>query len=82
MGLWSLHDKGLNGNRLLVSTPEADIAYGVVTLTNGPQVKATTVTLPGTTYRAWTAPIPNGQTITVDQYDTHHYRLTHDTNWR
>ncbi|MER6978231.1 hypothetical protein [Streptomyces carpinensis] len=39
--------------------------------------------VPGTTYRAWAAPIPNGHTITaVDQYDTHHHRLSHDTDWR
>ncbi|MGW0764395.1 hypothetical protein [Streptomyces sp. NPDC002676] len=83
MGLWGLHDKGLSGSRLMVSNPEADVAYGVLSLSDGTQVKATTVTVPGTTYRAWAAPIPNGRTITaVDQYDTHHNRLTHDTNWR
>ncbi|MFF7748136.1 hypothetical protein ACFZCP_02555 [Streptomyces sp. NPDC007971] len=82
MGLWGLHDKGLNGTRLMVSNPEPDVAYGVVSLSDGTQVKATTVTVPGTTYRAWAAPIPDGRTITsVDQYDTHHNRLTHDTNW-
>ncbi|MGW3120718.1 hypothetical protein ACWDBW_26820 [Streptomyces sp. NPDC001107] len=83
MGLWGLHDKGLSGSRLMVSNPEADVAYGVLTLSDGTHVKATTVAVPGTTYRAWAAPIPNGQTITaVDQYDTHDNRLTHDTNWR
>ncbi|MGW2716281.1 hypothetical protein [Streptomyces sp. NPDC001492] len=83
MGLWGLHDKGLSGSRLMVSNPEADVAYGVLSLSDGTHVKATTVTVPGTTYRAWAAPIPNGQTITaVDQYDTHDNRLTHDTNWR
>ena len=82
MGLWSLHDKGLSGSRLMVSNPEADVAYGIVSLSDGTQVKATTVTVPGTTYRAWAASIPKGQTITaVDQYDTHDNRLTHDTNW-
>ncbi len=82
MGLWGLHDKGLNGTRLMVSNPEPDVAYGVISLSDGTQVKATTVTVPGTTYRAWAAPIPDGRTITsVDQYDTHHNRLTHDTNW-
>ncbi|MFJ5970230.1 hypothetical protein [Streptomyces sp. NPDC093060] len=82
MGLWGLHDKGLSGSRLMVSNPEADVAYGVVSLSDGTQVKATTVAVPGTTYRAWAAPIPDGRTITaVDQYDTHHNRLTHDTNW-
>ncbi|MGW2443212.1 hypothetical protein [Streptomyces sp. NPDC001675] len=83
MGLWGLHDKGLSGSRLMVSNPETNVAYGTLTLSDGTHVKATTVTLPGTTYRAWAAPIPNGHTITaVDQYDTHHNRLTHDTNWR
>ncbi|MGX4694944.1 hypothetical protein [Streptomyces sp. JNUCC 63] len=83
MGLWGLHDKGLSGSRLMVSNPEANVAYGVVSLSDGTRVKATTVTVPGTTYRAWAAPIPNGQTITaVDQYDAHHHRLSHDTNWR
>ncbi|MGW0764397.1 hypothetical protein [Streptomyces sp. NPDC002676] len=82
MGLWGLHDKGLSGSRLMVSNPEAGVAYGVISLSDGTQVKATTVAVPGTTYRAWAAPIPNGQTITaVDQYDTHDNRLTHDTNW-
>ncbi|MFF3632708.1 hypothetical protein [Streptomyces sp. NPDC002250] len=83
MGLWGLHDKGLSGSRLMVSNPETNVAYGTLTLSDGTHVKATTATLPGTTYRAWAAPIPNGHTITaVDQYDTHHNRLTHDTNWR
>ncbi|MET8586784.1 hypothetical protein ABZX39_38895 [Streptomyces collinus] len=83
LGLWSLHDKGLSGTRLMVSTPEADVAYGVLTLADGTRVKATTVTVPGTAYRAWAAPIPDGKTITtVDQYDTHGNRLTHDTYWR
>ncbi|MEV5005725.1 hypothetical protein AB0K74_42575 [Streptomyces sp. NPDC056159] len=83
MGLWGLHDKGLSGSRLMVSNPEANVAYGVVSLSDGTQIKATTVTVPGTTYRAWAAPIPNGRTITtVDQYDTHHHRLSHDTYWR
>ncbi|MFJ5897458.1 hypothetical protein ACIQFZ_18670 [Streptomyces sp. NPDC093064] len=78
-----MHDKGLSGSRLMVSNPEANVAYGVVSLSDGTQVKATTVTVPGTTYRAWAAPIPNGRTITtVDQYDTHHHRLSHDTYWR
>ncbi|MET7286211.1 hypothetical protein [Streptomyces sp. NPDC005573] len=82
MGLWSLHDKGLTGSRLMVADPEADVAYGLVTLSDGTRLKATTVTVPGTTYRAWAAPIPDGHTITaVDQYDSHHHRLTHDTNW-
>ncbi|MBA9055314.1 hypothetical protein [Streptomyces murinus] len=83
MGLWGLHDKGLDGSRLMVANPEPDVAYGVITLSNGHRVKAATVTVPGTTYRAWAAPIPDGQTITaVDQYDSRHQQLTHDTNWR
>ncbi len=83
LGLWGLHDKGLSGSRLMVSNPEADVAYGVVSLSDGTQVKAATVTVPGTTYRAWAAAIPDGRTITaVDQYDIHHKPLTHDTNWR
>ncbi|MER6470370.1 hypothetical protein [Streptomyces collinus] len=83
MGLWGLHDKGLSGSRLMVSNPEAEVAYGVLTLADGTHVKATTVTVPGTSYRAWAAPIADGKTITtVDQYDTHGNRLTHDTYWR
>ncbi|MGW3494178.1 hypothetical protein [Streptomyces sp. NPDC001020] len=83
MGLWGLHEKGLSGTRLIVSNPEPDVAYGMVSLSDGTRVKATTTTVPGTTYRAWAAPIRNGQTITtVDQYDAHHHRLSHDTNWR
>nr|WP_145482733.1 MULTISPECIES: hypothetical protein [Streptomyces] len=82
MGLWGLHDKGADGTRLMVANPEPEVAYGVVTLTDGTQIKATTVTVPGTSYRAWAAPVPDGQTIAVvDQYDNHHHRLTHDTNW-
>ncbi|MBY8843528.1 hypothetical protein [Streptomyces sp. SP2-10] len=83
LGLWGLHDKGLSGSRLMVSNPEANVAYGIVSLSDGTQAKATTVTVPGTTYRAWAAPIPNGRTITsVDQYDAHDQRLSHDTGWR
>ncbi|WP_236052911.1 MULTISPECIES: hypothetical protein [Streptomyces] len=83
LGLWGLHDKGLSGSRLMVSNPEADVAYGIVSLSDGTQAKATTVTVPGTTYRAWAAPVPNGRTITsVDQYDAHDQRLSHDTGWR
>ncbi|MFE9420499.1 hypothetical protein ACFYMX_33530 [Streptomyces griseofuscus] len=82
MGLWGLHDKGLDGTRLMVANPEPDVAYGLITLTNGHQIKAETVTVPGTTYRAWAAPIPDGRTIAaVDQYDSRHHQLTHDTNW-
>ncbi|MEV5802570.1 hypothetical protein [Streptomyces collinus] len=83
MGLWGLHDKGTSGTRLMVSTPETEVAYGVVSLSDGTHVRATTVKVPGTTYRAWAAPLPGGKTITtVDQYDTHGNRLTHDTYWR
>ncbi|GAA5060151.1 hypothetical protein [Streptomyces similanensis] len=83
MGLWGLHEKGLSGTRLLVSNPEAAVAYGVVSLSDGTQVKAATVTVPGTVYRAWAAPVPDGRTITaVDQYDAHHHRLSHDTDLR
>ncbi|WP_251094537.1 hypothetical protein [Streptomyces sp. Caat 7-52] len=83
LGLWGLHDKGLSGSRLMVSNPEANVAYGIVSLSDGTQVKAATVTVPGTAYRAWAAPVPNGRTITsVDQYDAHDQRLSHDTGWR
>ncbi|WP_431960911.1 hypothetical protein [Actinacidiphila sp. bgisy160] len=83
MGLWGLHGKGTTGSRLMVSNPEADIAYGIVNLTDGTHLKATTITVPGTHYRAWAVAIPNGKTITtVDQYDSHHQRLTQDTEWR
>ncbi|MFI2763378.1 hypothetical protein ACH5A3_31645 [Streptomyces echinatus] len=83
MGLWGLHDKGLSGSRLMVSTPAADVAYGVVSLSDGTRVKATTATVRGTGYRAWAAPVPDGRTITaVDQYDAHDNRLSHDTNWQ
>lgn len=83
MGLWGFQDKGTSGSRLMVSNPEADIAYGIVNLTDGTHLKAPTVTVPGTDYRAWAVAIPNGKTISaVDQYDKHHRRLTHDTYWR
>ncbi|SNT16186.1 hypothetical protein SAMN05216252_115138 [Actinacidiphila glaucinigra] len=83
MGLWGFQDKGTSGSRLMVSNPEADIAYGIVDLTDGTRLKAATVTVPGTDYRAWAVAIPNGKTISaVDQYDKRHHRLTHDTYWR
>ncbi|MFG2303508.1 hypothetical protein [Actinacidiphila glaucinigra] len=67
----------------MVSNPEADTAYGIVNLTDGTHLKAPTVTVPGTDYRAWAVAIPNGKTISaVDQYDKRHHRLTHDTYWR
>ncbi|WKE70233.1 hypothetical protein [Streptomyces sp. WP-1] len=82
-GLWGLHDKGIDGSRLMVADPEPGVAYGLITLADGHRIKATTVTVPGTTYRAWAAAVPDGQTIAVvDQYDNHNNRLTHDTNWR
>ncbi|MFD8072683.1 hypothetical protein ACFV3E_08500 [Streptomyces sp. NPDC059718] len=83
MGLWGFQDKGTTGSRLMVSNPEAAIAYGVVELTDGTRLKAATVTVPGTDYRAWAVAIPDGRTIAaVDQYDSHHHRLSHDTYWR
>ncbi|WP_405767956.1 hypothetical protein OG539_25000 [Actinacidiphila glaucinigra] len=83
MGLWGFHGKGTSGSRLMVSNPEAAIAYGIVDLTDGTHLKATTVTVPGTDYRAWAVAIPDGKTISaVDQYDKRHHRLTHDTYWR
>ncbi|MFE0627782.1 hypothetical protein ACFW3D_12505 [Streptomyces sp. NPDC058864] len=83
MGLWGFQDKGTTGSRLMVSNPDADVAYGVVVLTDGTRLKAATVTVPGTGYRAWAVAIPDGRTIAaVDQYDSRHHRLTHDTYWR
>ncbi|WP_326572892.1 hypothetical protein OIE69_17905 [Actinacidiphila glaucinigra] len=83
MGLWGFQDKGTSGSRLMVSNPEAAIAYGIVDLTDGTRLKAATVTVPGTDYRAWAVAIPDGKTISaVDQYDKRHHRLTHDTYWR
>ncbi|SNT16151.1 hypothetical protein [Actinacidiphila glaucinigra] len=83
MGLWGFHGKGTSGSRLMVSNAEADIAYGIVNLTDGTHLKANTVTVPGTDYRAWAVAIPNGKTISaVDQYDKRHHRLTHETQWR
>ncbi|MFB7290794.1 hypothetical protein [Actinacidiphila glaucinigra] len=83
MGLWGFHGKGTSGSRLMVSNAEADIAYGIVNLTDGTHLKANTVTVPGTDYRAWAVAIPNGKTVSaVDQYDKRHHRLTHETQWR
>ncbi|MFI2642015.1 hypothetical protein [Streptomyces sp. NPDC018610] len=83
LGLWGVHDKGLSGSRLLVSNPEAAVAYGVVSLSDGTRVKAATVSVPGTVYRAWAVAVPDGLTITaVDQYDVHHHLLSHDTGLR
>jgi hypothetical protein len=83
MGLWGFQDKGTSGSRLMVANPESEVAFGVVVLTDGTRLKAPTVTVPGTDYRAWAVAIPDGRTIaTVDQYDSRHHRLTHDTYWR
>ncbi|MFF7210507.1 hypothetical protein ACFZAU_08170 [Streptomyces sp. NPDC008238] len=83
MGLWGFQDKGTSGTRLMVSNPEAAVAYGVITFSDGTHRKAATVTVPGTDYSAWAIAIPDGKTIdTVDQYDKRHHRLTHDTYWR
>ncbi|MFD3453334.1 hypothetical protein ACFWVC_14275 [Streptomyces sp. NPDC058691] len=82
MGLWGLQDKGTTGTRLMVSNPGPEVAYGVLFLSDGTRVRANTVTVPGTDYRAWAAPIADGQTIdAVDQYDAHGHRLSHDTFW-
>jgi hypothetical protein len=83
MGLWGLQDKGTSGTRLMVSDPAAEVAYGVLTFSDGSSVKAATVGVPGTGYRAWAAPIADGKTIAVvDQYDGQDHQLTHDTFWR
>ncbi|MDX3071750.1 hypothetical protein [Streptomyces sp. MI02-7b] len=82
-GLWGLHDKGTTGTRLIVSHPGPEVAYGVLHLSDGSQVKAFVITLPGTGYRAWAAPVPGGRTITsVDEYDAGDRRLGHYTDWR
>jgi hypothetical protein len=82
MGLWGLQDKGTSGTRLMVSSPAAGVAYGVLTFSDGSSVKAVTVGVPGSGYRAWAVPVADGRTITaVDQYDAEDHRLTHDTYW-
>lgn len=82
-GLWGLQDKGTSGSRLFVANPEANVAYGVVRLSDGTDLKSTTVTVPGTSYRAWAVAIPNGKTIAaVDSYDAQDNLLDHDTVWR
>jgi hypothetical protein len=82
-GLASFHDKGLSGSRLFVATPEANVASGVVALSDGTRLTARTVAVPHTGYRAWAVAIPNGRTIaTIDQYDARHHRVSHETDWR
>jgi hypothetical protein len=82
-GLWGLHDKGTTGSRLFVANSEANVASGVVTLTDGTRLKARTVAVPHTGYRAWAVAIPDGRTIaTIDQYDARHQRVSHETEWR
>lgn len=82
-GLWGLHDKGTSGSRLFVANVGADVAYGVVNLSDGSQLKAVATTVPGTSYRAYAAAIGDGRSITsVDTYNSRHHRLTHDTYWR
>ncbi|MFF3564493.1 hypothetical protein ACFYXS_31055 [Streptomyces sp. NPDC002574] len=82
LGLWGLQDKGTTGTRLMVSNPGPEVAYGVLFLSDGTRVRANTVTVPGTDYRGWAAPIADGQTIdAVDEYDAQGKRLRHDTFW-
>ncbi|WP_225849639.1 hypothetical protein [Streptomyces sp. HPF1205] len=82
-GLWGLHEKGTSGLRLFVASPGPDVAYGVVTLTDGTQLTGRTVEVAATAYRAWAVAIPSGRTIAaVDQYDTSHHRVGHETEWR
>ncbi|WP_255949918.1 hypothetical protein [Streptomyces odontomachi] len=82
-GLWGLHDKGTSGSRLFVVTPQAKVAYGVVRLADGTDLKGTTVAVPHTGYRAWAVAIPDGKTITaVDTYEADGTLVDHDTNWR
>ncbi|MEV6010444.1 hypothetical protein AB0M29_26960 [Streptomyces sp. NPDC051976] len=82
-GLWGLHDKGTTGSRLFVSNPEANVSYGVVTLTDGERLTAHVVAVPHTSYRAWAVAIPDNRTIaSVDEFDAHHHRVSHQTEWR
>jgi len=80
-GPWGLLDKGLSGTRIFVSSLR-DASSGTVTLTDGTRITGHSVTVPGTSYRAWAAPIPDGATIAaVDQYDAAHHRISHETQW-
>ncbi|MFI1096216.1 hypothetical protein [Streptomyces sp. NPDC020917] len=80
-GPWGLHGKGLSGTRVFVSSLRA-AASGTVTLTDGTEVTGPSVTVPGTAYRAWAAPIPRGATIaSVDSFDARGRRIAHQTNW-
>lgn len=82
-GLWGLHDKGTTGARLFVANPAGDVAYGVVTLSDGTRLTARRVSVPTTDYGTWAVAIPDGRTIaTVDAYDAHHHRVSHETDWR
>ncbi|WP_328997812.1 hypothetical protein OHA18_25500 [Kribbella sp. NBC_00709] len=82
-GLWGLTDKGTRGSRLFVATVGSGVSSGVLDLADGSQLKASAVTVPGTSYRAFAVAIAKGKTITsVDTYDGRHHRLTHDTYWR
>lgn len=79
-----LHHKGVSGTRIFVGgTTDLTTAYGIVTFTDGTHVTGHTTTIPHTSYAAWAVPIPNSKTIaTVDEYNNHHHRLTHQTNWQ
>ncbi|WP_328997814.1 hypothetical protein OHA18_25510 [Kribbella sp. NBC_00709] len=82
-GLWGLQDKGTHGSRLFVANVGVAVAYGIVNLSDGTQLKSTATTVPGTSYRAFAIAITAGKSITsVDTYNTTHHRLTHDTSWR
>lgn len=82
-GLAGLHDKGTRGERLLVSTTAtAEVSYAVVKA-GGVTLTGQVVTVPGTSYHTWAVAIPDGMTIsTVDEYDAHQHRVSHDTQWR
>ena len=59
------------------------VARGVVTLSDGSDLRARPVGVPGTGYRAWAVAIPAGKTIaSVDQYHAGDHRLSHETSWR
>jgi hypothetical protein len=81
-GLWGLYDKGLSGLRLFVDNPRPDVAFGAVHLSDGTVLAASTVTVPGTSYRAWAVAVPSGKSITaVDTFNAQHHLLSHDTSW-
>ncbi|WP_037606414.1 hypothetical protein [Streptacidiphilus rugosus] len=81
-GLFGFTAKGTSGTRLFVAENSDSTAYAVVTFTNGRTYRASSAHVPGTGFSGYAVPIGKGQYIrSVDTFDAHGHRLTHQTDW-